>query len=203
MYSSLPGDRWAWYSNAMSDVTRILNQIENGDLASSRELLPLIYDELRKLAAARLTHENPGQTLQATALVHDAYLRLVDVKHTQGWQSRGHFFAAAAEAMRRVLIDRARQKKRVKHGGEWKRADLDIDCPANDESPDRLLAIDEALTNLESTHPDAAELLKLRYFAGLPLKESALMLGISTATAKRRWTLARAFLYDQLAHDKP
>ena len=183
----------------MSDVTKILSQINAGDRTAADQLLPLVYEELRKLAAAKMAQEDPGHTLQATALVHDAYIRLLGSEQSANWDSRGHFFAAAAEAMRRVLIDRARQKKRLKHGGEWNRAELDIECPANDESPERLLAIDEALSNLESEHPNAAELLKLRYFAGLPLKESALMLGISTATAKRRWTLARAFLYDQLS----
>ena len=184
----------------MLDVTRILSQIKAGDSKAAEQLLPVVYRELRELAAARMAHEKPGQTLQATALVHEAYLRLVNVKdHDDGWDSRGHFFASAAEAMRRVLIDRARQKKRVKHGGEWNRAELDIECPANNESPDRLLAIDEALSKLEAEHPDVAKLLKLRYFAGLPLSESASLLGISAATAKRRWALARAFLYDQLA----
>ena len=205
-----PGKRWnscrfgrrgqARYAYGMTDITRILSQIQSGDPKAAEELLPHVYRELRQLAASRMAHEKPGQTLQATALVHEAYLRLVkDQDQDAAWDSRGHFFASAAEAMRRVLIDRARKKNRVKHGAEWERADLDIDCPANNESPDRLLAIDEALENLESEHPDVAKLLKLRYFAGLSLEASASLLQISQATAKRRWTLARAFLYNQLS----
>ena len=181
------------------DVTRILEQVKNNGGASSEELLPIVYDELRKLASARIANESPGQTLQATALVHEAYLRLVKPgDEPEYWDSRGHFFAAAAEAMRRILIDRARQKKRPKHGGDLQRRDLKISCPAANESPERLFSIDEALKKLETDHPNAAKLLKLRYFAGIPLKDAALLLGISPATAKRRWSFARAFLYGEL-----
>ena len=142
--------------------------------------------------------ESPGQTLDATALVHEAYVRLVDGANGQQWDSRGHFFAAAAEAMRRILIDRARAKNRPKHGGDRERVDLEINCPAANEAPDRLLAIDEALGKLQNEHPHVAELLKLRFFAGVPLKDAAELLGISPATAKRRWAFARAFLYGEL-----
>ena len=183
----------------MSNVTQILAQINEGDPAAAEKLLPLVYEELRRLAAARLANEKPGQTLQATALVHEAYMRLIGGGNDDLWDSRGHFFAAAAEAMRRILIDRARRKQRLKHGADPRRVELDIHCPANDETPDRLLAIDEALTKLEQEHPEIARLVKLRYFAGVPLKEAALLLGMSLATAKRRWAFARAFLYGELA----
>lgn len=183
----------------MSDITTILSRIESGDPAAAEELLPAVYGELRKLASTRLSRENPGQTLQATALVHEAYLRLVDGASEQQWDSRGHFFAAAAEAMRRILIDRARAKNRPKHGGDRQRLELEFNCPAGNESPDRLLAINEAFERLQSEHPHVAELLKLRYFAGVPLKDAAELLGISPATAKRRWAFARAFLYGELA----
>lgn len=183
----------------MTDVTTILSRIDTGDPSAAGELLPLVYDELRKLAAARMSRENPGQTLQATALVHEAYVRLVDGSSEQQWDSRGHFFAAAAEAMRRILIDRARSKNRPKHGGDRERMELEISCPAGNESPDRLLAMDEALEKLQSEHAQVAELLKLRYFAGVPLKDAAELLGISPATAKRRWAFARAFLFSELS----
>ena len=183
----------------MSDVTQILSRIENGDPFASAQLLPLVYDELRKLASARIAQEKPGQTLQATALVHEAYLRLVKGDEEPEWDSRGHFFAAAAEAMRRILIERARQKQRPMHGGDRQRLDLEIHCPAGNETPDRLLAIDEALEKLDQEHPEVARLLKLRFFAGVPLKDAAALLGISPATAKRRWAFARAFLYGELA----
>ena len=183
----------------MTDVTQILHQIEHGEAAASEELLPLAYDELRKLAAVRLTNEKPGQTLQATSLVHEAYVRLVDGVKQNQWDSRGHFFAAAAEAMRRILIDRARAKNRPKHGGDRQRMELEINCPAGNETPDRLLTIDEALEKLQSEHPQVVELLKLRYFAGVPLKDAADLLEISPATAKRRWAFARAFLYGELS----
>lgn len=182
----------------MADVTQILSQIEQGDPSATEQLLPLVYEELRKLAAARLANEKPGQTLQATALVHDAYLRLVDGRAAQRWDSRGHFFAAAAEAMRRILIDKARQRVRPKHGGDVQRLDLEFNCPANLETPDRLLAINEALEKLQTEHPEAAALLKLRYFVGVSLKEAALATGVSPATAKRRWAFAKAFLFDEL-----
>jgi len=141
------------------DVTRILSQIESGDPSAAEKLLPLVYDELRKLAAARLAQEKPGQTLQATALVHEAYLRLVGDTVSPAWDGRGYFFAAAAEAMRRILIDRARRKKRPKHGGDHQRLDLEIHCPANRETPDRLLAVDEALAKLEQKQPEIAPIV--------------------------------------------
>ncbi len=182
----------------MTDITNILSRIDSGDPTAAEQLLPLVYEELRKLAAARVAKEKSGLTLEATALVHEAYLRLVDQSTAQQWDSRGHFFAAAAEAMRRILIDRARAKRRRKHGGDCERLDLEINCPASHEQPDRLLAIDEALRRLETEHADVAALLKLRYFAGMPLKDAAELLGISPATAKRRWAFARAFLYGEL-----
>ncbi|MCR9293965.1 MAG: sigma-70 family RNA polymerase sigma factor [bacterium] len=181
----------------MLNITTILSQLDSGDPSAAEQLLPLVYDELRKLAATRMARESAGQTLDATALVHEAYLRLVDGT-SANWDSRGHFFAAAAEAMRRILIDRARAKQRPKHGGDRDRVDLEINCPASNEQPDRLLAIDEALGRLEIEHPHIADLLKLRYFAGMPLKDAAELLGISPATAKRRWAFARAFLYGEL-----
>ena len=183
----------------MSEVTRILSAIEQGDPRAAEQLLPLVYDELRKLAAQKLAQEKPGQTLQATALVHEAYLRLVDGEQrgTSDWNSRGHFFAAAAEAMRRILIDGARQKRRPKHGGDRQRVDLD-DVISIADRKDDLLALDEALSRLAAQEPTKAELVKLRYFAGLSLDEAAACLGISRATAKRYWAVARAWLYAAL-----
>jgi len=183
----------------MSDVTQILAKIEAGNTAAAEQLLPLVYDELRSLAAARMARENPGQTLQATALVHEAYLRLVTDNNDVAWDSRGHFFASAAEAMRRILMDRARQKQRPKHGGDRNKLDLEIHCPASDETPDRLLAINEALAKLEKEQSEIAELVKLRYFAGVPLEDAAQLTDVSIATAKRRWAFARAYLYGELA----
>jgi len=182
----------------MPDVTLILQSIEEGDSTAAEKLLPLVYDELRKLAAAKMALEKPGQTLQATALVHDAYLRLVDVEQVQHWNSRGHFFAAAAEAMRRILINRARDKNRLKRGGGRERIDLDslqlaIDCPVDD-----LLAVDEALQNLAAEDASSAELVKLRFFAGLSLGEAAEVLGITRRVADRLWAFARAWLYNAL-----
>jgi len=182
----------------MSDVTRILSQIESGDPSAAELLIPLVYDELRKLAAARLAHEQPGQTLQATALVHDAYLRLVDVEQAQRWNSRGHFFAAAAEAMRRILIERARGKGREKRGGDWRRVNFEELDAATSLSPDQLVALDDALERLAKLDAHAGELVKLRYFAGLGLDQAAETLGISTATAYRHWAYARAWLLDRL-----
>jgi RNA polymerase sigma factor (TIGR02999 family) len=182
----------------MSDVTSILSAIERGDPHAAAQLLPLVYDELRQLAAQRLSQERPGQTLQATALVHEAYLRLVDVEKAQQWNSRGHFFAAAAEAMRRILVDQARRKRRRKHGGDRQRIDLDEAFAAVDARED-LLALDEALTQLAAREPAKAELVKLRYFAGLSLEQAAACLGISLATAKRYWAVARAWLFDALS----
>ena len=178
----------------MNDVTHILAAIESGDPHVAAQLLPLVYDELRKLAAQRLAEEKPGQTIQATALVHDAYLRLVDTEKAQHWNSRGHFFAAAAEAMRRILVDNARRKRRPKHGGDRRRVELD-EALSLAEPQDDLLALDEALTRFAVEEPVKAELVKLRYFAGLSLEEAAVCLGISSATAKRYWAIARAWLY--------
>jgi RNA polymerase sigma factor (TIGR02999 family) len=182
----------------MSEVTRILSAIEQGDPQAAEQLLPLVYDELRKLAAQRLAHEAPGQTLQATALVHEAYLRLVDVDKTQRWDSRGHFFAAAAEAMRRILVDQARSKASSKRGGKHQRIDLpDLAERSNDGQID-LVALDEALKMLEQHQPDKAKIVKLRYFAGCSVEETAKALGISRATAQRNWAYARAWLFGQL-----
>jgi RNA polymerase sigma factor (TIGR02999 family) len=179
----------------MSEVTHILSAIEGGDSHAAEQLLPLVYDELRRLAAQKLAQEKPGQTLEATALVHEAYLRLVDVEKAQHWDSRGHFFAAAAEAMRRILIDQARRKQRPKHGGGRNRISLDqVLCLA--EGPkDDLLALDGALEKLAREEPAKAELVKLHYFAGLSLEEVSRVLGISPRTAKRHWAYARAWLY--------
>ncbi len=182
----------------MSDVTRILSQIESGDAAAAEQLLPLVYEELRKLAAARLAREKPGQTLQATALVHEAYLRLVNVEQAQEWDSRGHFFGAAAEAMRRILVEQARRKATVKHGGDLDRIDLPpISQPVSTKQID-LIALDEALKTFEQQHPENAEILKLRFFAGLSLEETAQAVGISRATVQRKWSFARAWLFGQL-----
>jgi RNA polymerase sigma factor (TIGR02999 family) len=180
----------------MSEVTRILSAIEQGDAHAAEQLLPLVYDELRRLAATKLAQEKPGQTLQATALVHEAYVRLVDTERAQRWDSRGHFFAAAAEAMRRILVEQARRKGRVKHGGGLLREEeRDIPCP---ERPERLLALDEALDRLATTSPQAAELVKLRYFAGLSNAEVASLLSISPRKANQVWAYARAWLREAL-----
>jgi RNA polymerase sigma factor (TIGR02999 family) len=182
----------------MGEVTRILSAIEEGNPCAADELLPLVYDELRRLAAQRLAQEKPGQTLQATALVHEAYLRLVDVEKAQQWDSRGHFFAAAAEAMRRILVDHARRKKTRKHGGGWQRVELAAaDLPIR-ETPEEVLALDEALTRFADKDPPAAAVVKLHFFAGLSIEEAATMLGISRAAAYRHWTYARAWLRDAL-----
>ena len=182
----------------MSDVTRILRRIEHGDPLASEQLLPLVYDELRKLASAKLVQERPGQTLQPTALVHEAYVRLVDVEGVQQWNSRGHFFAAAAEAMRRILVERARQKLGPRRGGGRMRQSLDEACDLADQSAGEILAIDEALAALAAESPVQAELVKLRYFAGMTHQEAATALGLSRATADRYWAYAKAFLYDAL-----
>lgn len=179
----------------MSDVTRVLSRIEQGDPSAAQQLLPLVYDELRKLAAAKLAHEKPGQTLQATALVHEAYLRLVGGQQTQEWDNRRHFFAAAAEAMRRILIDRARHKQTSKAGGGGQRIDLDdVEATLDDENGDRLLALDEALRQLEADDPRKAELVKLRFFAGLTVEQAAAALGVSTSTAEKDWAYARSWM---------
>lgn len=185
----------------MSHVTRILQSIEDGDPKAAEELLPLVYDELRKLAAAKMAQEKPGQTLQATALVHDAYLRLVDVEMAQHWNSRGHFFGAAAEAMRRLLVNRARDKARLKRGAALRQIDLDKIDLAVDGRNDDLLAIDEAIERLEFENPECARTVKLRFFAGLSMEDAAAAMGISASTAKRHWAYARAWLYDALRPD--
>jgi RNA polymerase sigma factor (TIGR02999 family) len=182
----------------MSDVTHILSAIEQGDPHAAAQLLPLVYKELRQLAAAKLAQENPGQTLQATALVHEAYLRLVDVNQVQHWNSRGHFFAACAEAMRRILVEQARHKGRRKRGGDWQRREVELNEPAIAGLNVDLLAVDEALTQLAQVHPEKAELVKLRYFAEMTQAEAASALGISTATADRWWKYARAWLARRL-----
>jgi RNA polymerase sigma factor (TIGR02999 family) len=188
----------AWQLPSMSDVTHILSQIEAGDPSAAEQLLPLVYDELRKLAAAKLAHEQPGQTLQATALVHEAYLRLVDVERAPRWDSRGHFFAAAAEAMRRILVDGARRRDSLKRGGALDRVDLpDLAAPEIEGRFD-LLALDDALRQLEVEHPEKAKLVKLRFFAGCSLEETAEHLAISRATAQRHWAYARAWLFGKL-----
>ena len=179
----------------MADVTRILNAIERGDAKATDELLPLVYEELRLLAAQRLSHEPPGQTLQATALVHEAYVRLVG-DASQGWANQGHFFAAAAEAMRRILVENARRKKRIRHGGTFQRIDLDESVAAgSDERPgDDFIALDEALARFARKDRLKADLVKLRYFAGLTIPQAAQALGISHATAERHWVYARCWL---------
>jgi len=183
----------------MSDVTRILAAMDHGDSAAAEALLPLVYQELRKLAAAKLSHEQAGQTLQPTALVHEAYVRLVDGDTPPGWNGRGHFFAAAAEAMRRILVEKARRKQSQKQGGGWKRADLDAASVVSEDRLEALLDLDEALTRLQDRWPEKAQLVKLRYFAGLTISEAAQALKVSVATAERYWTFARAWLYAQLS----
>ncbi len=182
----------------MSDVTHILSQIESGDPSAADQLLPLVYDELRRLAGAKLAQENPGQTLQATALVHEAYIRLVGVEKPPHWDSRGHFLMAAAEAMRRILVENARRKGSAKRGGNLKRVDLDEACSLVVASPDDFLALDEALENLAHEDPMKAELVKLRCFAGLSHQEAADALGLSRATADRYWAYAKVYLYCEL-----
>ena len=185
----------------MSDVTRILSQIESGDPSAAEQLLPLVYEELRKLAAAKLAHEKPGQTLQATSLVHEAYLRLVDVDKVDGWNSRGHFFGAAAEAMRRILIDNARLKKRPKHGSDKNRVDLEhvINFSSDDDQrANQLIALEQALEKLGIEDPEKAKLVTLRYFAGLSHQEAAEALGISRATADRHWAYAKVFIHCEM-----
>jgi RNA polymerase sigma factor (TIGR02999 family) len=182
----------------MSDVTRILSQIEQGDPRAAEQLLPLVYDQLRRLAAAKLAHENPGQTLQATALVHEAYLRLVDVEKAQQWDSRRHFFSAAAESMQRILIENARRKKRLKRGGGLARGELG-DLPEVEQAPlDELIDLGQALTKLARENPQQAEIVKLRFFAALSLEEIGQILGISLPTVKRHWRFCRAWLHKEM-----
>jgi RNA polymerase sigma factor (TIGR02999 family) len=185
----------------LSEVTRILSAIEQGDPHAANQLLPLVYDELRILAAQKIAKEKPGHTLQATALVHEAYVRLVDGDPLQQWNTRGHFFAAAAEAMRRILIENARSKAREKRGGGWQRVDFEELDLATCGSPDQLVALDDALVRLAALDHLAGELVKLRYFAGLALDEAAKALGVSTATAYRHWAYARAWLRTELLKD--
>ena len=182
----------------MNDVTHILSQIEQGDGKAAEQLLPLVYDELRKLAAQKMAQEKPGQTLQATALVHEAYLRLVEVEKAQHWTSRRHFFAAAADAMRKILIENARRKQSQKRGGDYQRVPLDAVDPTVEMPLDDLLALDEALERLRQVDPAAAELVKLRCFAGLSVEDAAGVLNISARTAYRDWAFAQAWLYREL-----
>lgn len=187
----------------MGDVTQILSAIESGDGTAAEQLLPLIYDELRRLAAQKMAGESPDHTLQATALVHDAYLRLVDVERAQHWDSRGHFFAAAAEAMRRILVESVRRKSRIKHGGCHNRVELEHSIAVSQSgSPVELLDLDEALKQLEIEEPAKAELIKLRFFAGLSMDAAAAILGISSATATRDWCYARAWLYRRMSESE-
>lgn len=187
----------------MSDVTQILVAIQGGDARRTEELFPLVYDELRRIASQKLAGERPGMTLQATSLVHEVFVRLVDVSRAPSWSSRGHFFAAAAEAMRRILIEEARRRQRVKRGGGRRRVSLDEAATLVGQdvhTAEDILALDEVLTRFEQTAPDEARLVKLRYFAGLTIDQAAQSLGISAATAKRQWVYARSWLYRQLSH---
>lgn len=182
----------------MADVTQILSQIESGEPSAADQLLPLVYEELRKLAAARLANEKPGQTFQATALVHDAYIRLVDVDKAQHWNSRRHFFAAAAEAMRRILVESARRKAQEKRGASFQRVDLNDADPVNAITPEQLVIVDDSLGQLESNAAEVATVFKLRFYMGYSIEETAEMAGISRATAYRHWTFARAWLLNEL-----
>jgi RNA polymerase sigma factor (TIGR02999 family) len=187
----------------MTDVTQILSRIDSGDVTAAEQLLPLVYDELRKLAAQQLRREVPGQTLQATALVHEAYVRLVDVKQTQPWNGRRHFFAAAAQAMRRILVDRARQKLSLKGGGGRGHQEVDANEVAATAAPAEIVAVHDAIDALAAEDPLAAELVKLHYFAGFSIEETAQLLQLSRATAYRLWTYARAWLRASLDEQQP
>jgi RNA polymerase sigma factor (TIGR02999 family) len=187
----------------MADVTQLLDAAAGGDRQAAADLLPLVYDELRKLAAARMAEEKPGQTLQATALVHEAYVRLVGGGQADGWGGRSHFFAAAAEAMRRILVDAARRKRSLRHGGGLARQDLDAVDVAASEWPEDLVALDEALARLAETDKAAANLVQLRFFAGLSIPEAAAALGISPRTADRLWAYARAWLHQAVQGAAP
>ena len=182
----------------MSDLTVILDRIQQGDSNAAAELLPLIYEELRKLAAAKMAQEQPGQTLQPTALVHEAWLRLVGTDEHKAWNSRAHFFGAASEAMRRILVDRVRKKERIKHGGELERVDLEHVIIATEDSDDTVLAVHDALEKLALDSPQKAEIVKLRYFTGMEHAEIAEALGISEPTVRRHWAYARSWLYAEL-----
>lgn len=183
----------------MQEITQILKAIDAGDAQAASQLLPVVYDELRRLAAQKLAHEKPGQTFDATALVHEAYLRLIGEDGQSSWNSRGHFFTAAAEAMRRILVEKARRKKRDKHGGGRQRVQLDsIDPPDSSDEDDRILAVDEALERLAKEEPQVADVVRLRWFAGLSVEETSAALGISVRTANRHWAYARAWLFQQL-----
>ena len=183
---------------AMSDVTRILSQINDGDPSAAEQLLPLVYDELRKLAAAKMAHEKPGKTLQATALVHEAYVRLVDRPESTQWEGRSHFFVAAAEAMRRILVEASRRRRSLKRGGDWVRQELVSEPTSTSECDERIVAVDEALENLGKIDPQAAELVKLRFFAGFTGREAADILGVPPRTADRIWAFARSWLFHAL-----
>lgn len=185
----------------MNDVTQILSAIEDGDAQAAEQLLPLVYEELRKLAAAKMAQEKPGQTLQATALVHEAYVRLVGGNGTEHWDSRGHFFVAAAEAMRRILVNRARDKGRMKRGGELRRIDLDKIDIAVETPDDDLLALNEAVERLAQENRECANVVKMRFFAGLSAEEAATAIGIAKSTADRYWAYARAWLFAELRSD--
>jgi RNA polymerase sigma factor (TIGR02999 family) len=182
----------------MDRISELLTQIDDGDPSAAEHLLPLVYDELRKLAAARLARERPGQTLQATALVHEAYLRLVDSDRPQRWESRAHFFAAVAEGMRRILVEGARKKARIKHGGEWIRSALEDVEIASPVEPEEILGVHEALHKLEASNPDVACLVKLRYFAGMTNREAAESLGVSPRKADQMWAYAKVWLMAEM-----
>jgi RNA polymerase sigma factor (TIGR02999 family) len=187
----------------MNDVTRILSAVEHGDPHAAEQLLPLVYEELRRLAAQKMAQEAVGQTLQPTALVHEAYLRLLGKAGKQHWDGRGHFMAAASEAMRRILVENARRKKRLRHGGACKRVELTEDLPAAERTPEDVLAVDEALTQLAAADPPIANLVKLVYFAGLTMEQAAEVLGIAPRTAYRNWAYARAWLFRRLHGREP
>lgn len=190
----VPNQPPVWYDFGMNDISKLLSSIEEGDKLAASQLLPVVYDELRKLAAARLAKESPDQTLQATALVHEAYLRLVEGGNIDSWNSRAHFFGAAAEAMRQILVNRAIKKRRVKHGGDLQRVEL-LDQVSGSDPDDQILAVHESLEEFEKAEPKKAELVKLRYFAGMTLIEAAETLGISRATADRHWREAKQWLF--------
>ena len=188
-------------SAAAGDVTRIFSQIEHGDVQAAEQLLPLVYNELRKLATQKMAQEKPGLTLQPTALVHEAYMRLVNQTTPLQWDGRGHFFSAAAEAMRRILVENARRKNRLKRGGDLRRQDLSELKLAAEASPEEILDVDEAIYELSQEHPEKAKLVKLRFFGGLTVPEAAAAMGISTTTADRHWSYARAWLYRKLQQE--